>query len=101
MHINMESLKKYLDEHIPNYGDDDIHSIVECIYWHYAENNPIHYSTIKECFAQMKDILTKLTFCEYDGIISTVCKLCAEHEKEAFVAGLQTGIRLITELLED
>lgn len=101
MSFDKKTLEQYLEDHVPDYGDADIHSVIDGIYWHYAENNPINNDAIKQCFLCLREILQNLSFEDYDCIITTVCKLCTEHEQVSFVAGFQTGARLMMELFED
>ncbi len=75
-------------------------SVMEFLYWHYAENNPIDNQEIRNSFAKLRRQYPHLSLEEFDPIFTTVSDLCAEHERLAFLEGLRLGVTLMTELAE-
>ena len=96
----MQLLHQYLSEHQPNYGWRDAESLLEMIYHYYTADNPIDNDYIKKQFEQMDEILCKLPLAENDRIFLLTVNLCSECEKQAFIAGLQVGVRLFAELAQ-
>ncbi|MBR5570471.1 MAG: hypothetical protein IKW10_06215 [Oscillospiraceae bacterium] len=96
----MQLLHQYLSEHQPNYGWRDAESLLEMIYHYYTEDNPVDNDYIKKQFEQVHEILRKLSLAENDRIFLLTVSLCSECEKQAFIAGLQVGVRLFTALAQ-
>jgi hypothetical protein len=55
----------------------------------------------KAASRKLHDHLGDLSFRENDDVFSLVGTLCAEHERIAFLAGLQLGAQLMLELMEE
>lgn len=96
-----ETLKAYLKDNPPNYGDGDAHAVLEMLYTHYNEFNGMDTEEIKKDFEELYQRMTGMPLREMDRIIDTVCSLCRNHEKAGFVEGIKIGIRLQSELMED
>ena len=98
MNPYIEKLRQYLAENQPNYGDGDIHSLLEFLWWHYTECNPVTDQTIKNQFILMRPILDKLSQEDEDTMFHAVCVLCMEHERLAYLEGIRLGARLAGEM---
>ncbi len=92
----IEALRDYCKKNPPNTGNAK--SILELLYWHYAESNPIDNQKICDGFAHIRQQYPHLSMQKFDPIFTTVSDLCLEHEHLAFLAGLRLGVTLMTEL---
>lgn len=98
MNAYKQMIKEHLSENEPNYGDTNIHTLLELLYHCYTECNPIDNAAIRGHFADLEGILEKLTLAENDQVFYTICRICTETERMAFMEGLHVGLRLEAEL---
>lgn len=98
MNPYIKKLNAYLCEHPPKYGYPDVESLLEMLYRYYAECNPLDNAAIKQGFVKLDHLLSRFTIRENDEVIDTVCGLCSQHERLAFIAGVHVGTRLVSEL---
>ena len=96
MNTFFETLKTYIEQHPPNYGDGE--SVLSMLYECHNENSPYDNEQIKEDFNELYQQMNGMELREMDKIIYPVCKLCRDHEKAGFVEGVKIGIRLSEEL---
>ncbi len=94
----IKALQEYCKKNPPNTGNAK--SILELLYWHYAELNPVDSKEIRDGFAKIRQQYSHLSLEEFDPIFTTVSDLCVEHERRAFLEGLRLGVTLMTELVE-
>lgn len=96
----MKEYLKFLVEHYkqnpPNHGD--MESVLEVLYWYYAENNPIDNQKIRDSFAKLRSQFPNLSLQEFNPIFETVSELCVEDQRLAFYEGLRLGVTLMIEL---
>ncbi len=92
----LQVLLDYYKQNPPNHGDAE--SVLDLLYWHYAEFNPIDNQKIRDSFASLRKQYSHLSMQEFDPIFTTVSDLCAEHERLAFLEGLRLGVVLMQEL---
>ena len=95
----IKALQDYCKKNPPNTGNAK--SILELLYWHYAEYNPVDNKEIRDGFARIRQRYSHLSLEEFDPIFTTVSDLCVEHERRAFLEGLRLGVTLMTELADD
>ncbi len=95
----IKALQDYCKYNPLNHGDAE--SVMEFLYWHYAENNPIDNQKIRDSFASIRQQFPHLSMEKFDPIFTTVSDLCVEHERLAFLEGLRLGVTLMTELAEE
>ncbi len=95
----VQVLADYYKQTPPNHGDAE--SILDLLYWHYAEFNPIDNQKIRDSFATLRKQYPHLSLQEFDSIYSTVSDLCIEIERLAFLEGLRLGVTLMWELTKD
>ncbi len=95
----IKALRDYCKRNPLNHGNAE--SVMEFLYWHYAENNPIDSKKIRDGFAKIRQQYPHLSMQKFDPIFTTVSDLCVEHEHLAFYEGLRLGVTLMTELAED
>ena len=91
----LETLKKHIAEHPPNYGDAD--SVLTMLYECYSENNPDN-EQIKADFDTLYHQMNGMPLREMDQIMYPVCKLCRDHECSGFTEGIRIGVLLSQEL---
>jgi len=96
----VQRLKWYVMNLPEHYRYDDAGSLLDMLCYFYIENNPIEGAVIRCKFADLDEILSKLTLRENDEVFRLVCDLCTEHERRAFQDGIRLGIRLICELTD-
>lgn len=96
MNHYLKALQDYCKQNPLSHGDAE--SVMEFLYWHYAENNPIDNAKIRDCFTKLRQQSPHLSLEEFDPIFTTVSDLCEEHERLAFLEGLRLGVTLIIEL---
>lgn len=96
----MKEYLKVLEEHFkqnpPNHGD--MESVLEVLYWYYAENNPIDNQEIRDSLAKLRSQFPNLSMQGFDPIFDTVSELCVEDQCLAFYEGLRLGVMLMIEL---
>ena len=95
---HLKLLHDHFLKHNINYGDNDISSILECLWSTYTESNPIHAKVIKDRFHDLGSIFDTLPRQQADSLFNVVCDLCLEHEKAAFIEGMQLGAKITAEL---
>lgn len=91
-------LDSFLLSHPSNYGATDVNSILEFLWYCYMEYNPIHTQDIQNRFDELEPIIKALSFDDGTDLFNTVCSLCVEYEKQAFLEGLHLGAKLNKEL---
>lgn len=99
MNRYIQNLRSFLAEQHPSFGFDDAHSILEMLYYYYTQDNPIDSALIRCRFKELDDRLPHLTVKENDAIFSVIMDLCSEYERQAFLQGVQVGMRLFDELV--
>ncbi len=77
---------------------DDRGTILESIYWLYAESVPTDSEKLRDGYARLREQLHFLKPKEYDAVFDTVTELCTESEQLAFYAGVRLGAALMMEL---
>ena len=100
MNQNIKNLTQHLLEKTSNYGATDINSLLEFLWYCYTEYNPIHTKTIQKHFEDLEPIMESLSFDDSTLLFTSVCSLCTEYEKQAFLEGLHLGVHLHQELYE-
>lgn len=100
MNVYIDQMKTYLDEYPPEYGQGNIQSLVDLLYWSYTQTNPVDSEKIRQTICAICDRLQSLPFSEMDFLTSQVNCLCAQTEEAAFQEGVRVGARLMLELRE-
>ena len=94
----IETLKAYIEQHPPNWGDAD--SVLAMLYECHNENSPYDNEQIRADFNELYQKMNGMPLREMDRIIYPVCKLCRDHEKAGFIEGIRLGVLLTHELGE-
>ena len=96
MNPYFEKLKAKLAENPPDLGDAD--SVLALLYEAYNETNSMDDDRIKADFDALYEAMNGIPLLEMDKIIYPVCRLCRDHQRSGFVAGIKMGVRLQEEL---
>lgn len=85
----------------PEYGYTDARSLLDMLFYYYTMENPIDCGVIRCQLDTVNMYLKKLPVEDSDKIFDVVTDLIGEHEKIAFLAGVQVGVRLFWELEQE
>lgn len=96
----MDRLKGYLSGNQPNYGQENIHSILEMLWDSYTMYNPIDNEKIRDQIEALRPVMDVLSWEQENELFDVVSDLCGEYERTAFIEGVRTGVRLAVELME-
>ena len=91
-----QSLATHVATHHQQLGNHE--SVIGMIYNCYKDQNNMENSEIKTGFEMLYSLLCGKSSDETEEFVDTVCALCSEHEKIAFIEGIQIGIRLAQEV---
>lgn len=97
----IERLRQHIATNPIRFDDDCDYPVLDSLYWHYSECHNMSNAKTKATSRALNEHLGELSFRENDRVFSLVGNLCAEHERIAFLAGLQLGAQLMLELIED
>ena len=98
MKNDYDFLKAHIETNPPNYGESDIHSILEMLWNTYCQHNQLDSVQIKDGLTELYRHMKDIPIPDMNGVIDIVCSLCREHEKAGFAEGVKVGIRLEQEL---
>lgn len=98
MNPSIEKIKTYLNNHPPDYGEPDIHSLLEMLWMDFSEYNPVMNETMKAYYGRIEQAIEVLSQKEQNDLFDTVSELCMENEHLAYIEGIKLGARLILEL---
>lgn len=98
MKAYLEKLKAYVEAHPIQFDDDCDLPALDSLYWHYSECHNMSNEKTKQASADLNACLDDLSLKDNNRVFCFVGALCAEHERIAFLAGLQLGAQLILEL---
>ena len=76
-------------------------SIMDILYQGYLEQGREDEPSIRQEFARIDAVLSRLTLKEYDRVWDAACRLCSEHERRGFPAGVRMGVSLMLELRDN
>ena len=92
-----QMLSQYFKENPPRVDSGE--SLLDFLYWHYSEYNPIDSETIKNQFETMRRMLN-LPSNLYDQLFCLVCDIVLEQGRLGFIEGMRFGMVLMQELSE-
>ena len=101
MHPHTPIVKQLLSKSEPNLSYADAQSLLEELYFTYAERNPIDNNALRKLYTDLKSYFRPLSFMEEDAVFGLLDKLYLLHERTAFLEGTKFGARLAIELLEE
>ena len=91
-----QSLATYVATHPQQLGNHE--SVIGMIYNCYKDQHNMETAEIKSGFEMIYSLLNDKSSDETEEFIDAGCALCSEHEKVAFIEGIQIGIRLAQEV---
>lgn len=96
----VSSIKDYLLHHPASYCGD-VDTLLEMIYFHYTEYNPVENDQLRECFEGLITRIHNLHVPEDEEnqYIDLISAVCSEYERVAYMEGIKVGMRLVMEVL--
>ena len=91
-------LKAYIDTPPFDPGDSDSDTVLDQLYQAYVESHESDPPEIRDSFKELDELLGALPLDDNNAVFNLCCSLCTAYERKAFVAGLQYGAHLISEL---
>ena len=93
-----QRLKAYIDTHSLDLGEGDCETALDQLYQAYAESHESDPPEIRDNFKELDELLGALPLDDNNAVFNLCYSLCTAYERKAFVAGLQYGAHLMTEL---
>lgn len=100
MNPYVEQFKQFLKEDPPDYGYEEIHSLLELFGTYYLRCNPIEEENIRAQFCSLEPIVKSLSEKRKRRLFHIISDICTEYERLAFQEGVRAGAQLILELSE-
>ena len=75
----------------------DAESFLAMLYECYDDLNGLDDKTIKADFDNLYQVMNGKSLQEMDEVLYPVCRLCRDHQRAGFVAGVKVGIQLAIE----
>ena len=91
-------LNAYIETHPFDSGDSDCETVLEQLYQAYAESHESDPVEIRDGFKELDDLLGSLSLDNNNAVWNLCCQLCTAYERKAFLAGLQYGAHLMSNL---
>ena len=98
MNEYIKTLKQYVADNPPNYGDGDARSILDMLFTYYQQCNNTDTDAVKAAFEDLYQRMHGMPLREMDRIIDVVCTLCREHARAGFTDGIKLGMLLEKEM---
>ena len=94
----LRKLSTYVAEHPPDIHSDDVHTILDALFWAYCESAGGDSEGVQQAYDSLHRQLQGLQLRHTDAILNTVSDLCWEHDRLGFINGFKMGMRLEQEL---
>ena len=94
----LRKLSSYVAEHPPDMNSDDVHTILDALFWAYCESAGADNENVQQGYDTLQQHLQRLPSQDVNTIINTVNDLCWEHDRLGFINGFKMGMRLEQEL---
>ena len=94
----LRKLSAYVAEHPPDIHSDDVHTILDALFWAYCEAAGGDSEIVQQAYDSLHRQLQGLQPQHADIILDTVSDLCWEHDRLGFINGFKMGMRLEQEL---
>ena len=75
----------------------DAESFLAMLYDCYDDLNGLDDKTIKADFDDLYRVMNGKSLQEMDEVLYPVCRLCRDHQRAGFIAGVKVGIQLAIE----
>lgn len=93
-----ERLKAYMESNPLDTGDPDCATVLDQLYWAYAESHESDPPEIQDGFRGLETFLESLPLPDNNAVFNLCCRLCSAYERKAFRDGVLYGAHLISEL---
>ena len=93
-----QRLKAYIDTHPIDLGDSGCETVLDQLYQAYSESHESDPREISEGFKKLDNLLCDLPLEDNNTVFNLCCSLCTAYEQKAFIAGVQYGAHLMTEI---
>lgn len=100
MNQNFEMIRKYLAEHEPDYGAQNIDNMIDFLHHCYTERNPIENDKIREKLRDIERYFSYLNVKEYDAVVDAVMAATLAVEQVSFREGFLSGARVMQEIMD-
>ena len=97
----IRKLRQYIAANPAKFDEDCDHPALDSLYWHYTESHSMSNNITKQADQDLYVCLESLSLEDNNKVFNLVATLCAEHERIAFLAGLQVGAQLMLEITEE
>ena len=87
-----------LQEYLENNPRAEGKAVFKILCEYYMIEHGVDTASINRRIHELDQILQRLPISEHTRVTDLVCELCEEHMGESFLAGMETGFRLSTEL---
>ena len=94
-------LRKVLNASCKTIPEENFHTILEMLWYVYSVYFPLDSKNIVKKMEELEDVMNRLPQKKKRRLIAKVEELCMEHERAAFASGIQAGVQLMMELLEE
>ena len=94
----LRKLSAYIAEHPPDIHSDDVHTILDALFWTYCESAGADNENVQQGYDTLQQQLQWLPTQDVNAMINTVNDLCWEHDRQGFINGFKMGMRLEQEL---
>ena len=100
MDAYIRQLKNYIKMTRKSIPGNNFHTILELVWYFHSMYYPINSEGITKKMEELEDITKQLSRKKKHHLVAEVVELCLEHERAAFVSGLQVGAQLMMETFE-
>ena len=91
-------LKAYIEAHPFDPGNSECETVLDQLYQAYAESHESDPPEIRNGFKELDGLLGDLSLEDNNAVWNLCCQLCTAYERKAFLAGLQHGVHLMSNL---
>jgi len=98
MNKYIEVFKRCMENHTFDSGDPDCKTVLDQLYYAYAESHENDPPGIREGFKELESFLEILPLDDNNAVFNLCCQICVAYEHKAFIDGFHYGIQLMKEL---
>lgn len=94
MNADWNDLVSHLSRQATACGTLDGETLLEQLYFLYAENVRMDPPEIRNLFGQLESVLAPVPAELSNTLDVLICRLCSQHQKNAFLDGISLGFQL-------
>ena len=98
MRASQHNLNSFIMESFEKNGNGNIDSVLELLWYRYRKDYPIDNEELRVKTQELEPFIKPLSERRKLHLRYRIYELRAEHEREAFISGVQAGVQLILEL---